>query len=83
MAMANQMPVVSTPYHFAVEVLQDSRGVIIPYADQNSSLLGAALSSLLGSAPLREGMVSDLQHNVSTTCLAKCERLSFLDHMAS
>lgn len=57
MAMANRMAVISTPYHFALEVVQDNRGVIIPYKDQNSTLLAKAICALLEDATLREEMV--------------------------
>lgn len=58
MAMANGLPIISTPYHFALEVVQDSRGLMVPYADENSTLLATALCHLLENAVLREEMVS-------------------------
>ena len=58
MAMANRMPVISTPFHFALEVVQDSRGIIVPFLDTNSTMLARALSSMLEDAFLREEMVS-------------------------
>lgn len=60
MAMANRMPVVTTPFHFALEVVQDSRGIIIPYEDRNGTLVAAAIVALLEDAALRETMVCTL-----------------------
>lgn len=57
MAMANRMPVISTPYHYALEVLQDSRGIIIPYIDVNGSLLVEAICNVLQDAAFRNEMV--------------------------
>lgn len=57
MAMANGMPVVSTPYHFALEVVQDSRGIVIPYKGENGTKLAKALCDLFEDALLREQMV--------------------------
>ena len=57
MAMANRMPVVTTPFHFALEVVQDSRGIIIPFEDHNGTLFATAISTLLEDAALREEMV--------------------------
>lgn len=57
MAMANRMPVISTSYHFAIEVLQDSRGIIIPYIDVNGSLLAKAMCDVLEDAAFRDKMV--------------------------
>lgn len=62
MAMANRMPVVTTPFHFALEVVQDSRGIIIPYEDHNGTLLAKALTALLEDAALREQMVRIPKH---------------------
>ena len=56
MAMANRMPVVTTPFHFALELVQDSRGIIVPYDDRNGTLFATALCALLGDAALREKM---------------------------
>ncbi|CAL8465900.1 g5436 [Coccomyxa elongata] len=56
MAMANGMPIVTTPFHFALELMQDSRGIVIPYEDQNGTLFATALSALLEDAPLRKEM---------------------------
>ena len=56
MAMANGLPVVSTPYHFALELLQDSRGVLVPFYD-NQTALTSALTQLLGNSRLRSHMV--------------------------
>lgn len=83
MAMVNRMPVVSTPYHFALEVLQDSRGIVIPYNDYNGTMLTKALCVLLEDASLRDEMVcypvfclhpfDNAGHEVN---LAKCVHLA-------
>ncbi len=57
MAMANAMPVVSTPYHFALELVQDSRALLIPFED-NGTVLAYALNSLIEDPMMRAGMVS-------------------------
>lgn len=56
MAMANGLPVVSTPYRFAVEVLQQQRGLLVPFSD-NGPLLQEAICRLLGDEELRSAMV--------------------------
>ena len=56
MAMANGLPVVSTPYHFALEMLQDARGLLVPFHD-NQTALTAALQLLLADGRLRAHMV--------------------------
>jgi glycosyltransferase involved in cell wall biosynthesis len=56
MAMAHAMPIISTPYHFALELLQDSRGLVIPFND-NGTLLASALKSLINDPLLRSHMV--------------------------
>ncbi len=59
MAMAHSLPIVSTPTHHALELLQNNRGLIIPYHN-NDSALAEALNALLGSAKLRITMVREL-----------------------
>lgn len=61
MAMANAMPVVSTPYHFALELVQDSRGLLIPFLD-NGTVLAHALNSLIEDPMMRAIMVSLPSH---------------------
>ncbi len=67
MAMANGMPVVSTPYHFALEVIQDTNGIIVPYKDHNSTLLAKALSTLLEDDALRKEMVRSIENVISSS----------------
>ena len=59
MAMAHGLPIVSTPTHHALELLHDSRGIIIPYEDTTDSIttLAEALNALLGCSTLRSTMV--------------------------
>lgn len=76
MAMANRMPVVTTPFHFAIEVVQDSRGVIIPYEDFNSTFFVTALSALLEDAALREEMVCSLRNTQDIWPLQSCSTLN-------
>ena len=56
MAMANGLPVVSTPYRFALEVLQQQRGLLVPFADEGP-LLQEAICRLLDNEELRSSMV--------------------------
>ena len=84
MAMANRMPVVTTPFHFALEVVQDSRGIIIPYEDHNGTLFAHAVSALLEDAALREQMVrtskacmnNDINVKVNST-QAGCHKVTY------
>ena len=57
MAMAHGLPIVSTPTHHALELLYNSRGLLIHYND-NESALADALNALLKSRSLRSMMVS-------------------------
>lgn len=57
MAMAHGLPIVSTPTHHALELLYDSRGLLIHY-DDNGTALAEALNALLRSSSLRSTMVS-------------------------
>ena len=57
MAMAHGLPIVSTPTHHALELLYNSRGLLIHYND-NGSALADALNALLKSRSLRSMMVS-------------------------
>jgi glycosyltransferase involved in cell wall biosynthesis len=56
MAMAHGLPVVSTPYHFALELLQNGSGLLVPFADRGPRL-ARALCRLLEDAALRSAMV--------------------------
>ena len=56
MAMAHGLPIVSTPTHHALELLLNSRGIIIPYED-NGTTLTEALNILLGCSRMRNAMV--------------------------
>ena len=56
MAMAHGLPIVSTPTHHALELLHNSRGLLVDYEDDGSAL-AEALSSLLKSGSLRTMMV--------------------------
>ena len=55
MAMAHGLPIVSTPTHHALELLHDSKGLVVPY--DNGTALAEALNVLLGSSNLRKAMV--------------------------
>ena len=57
MAMAHGLPIVSTPTHHALELLYNSRGLLIHYND-NGHALADALNALLKSRSLRSMMVS-------------------------
>ena len=59
MAMAHGLPVVSTPTHHALELLYDSRGLLVHYND-NGTALAEGLNALLKSSSLRSTMVSTL-----------------------
>ena len=54
--MAHGLPIVSVPTHHAVELLLDSRGLIVQ-SDDNGTALAEALNALLGSTSLRRTMV--------------------------
>ena len=60
MAMMHGLPIISTPTHHALELLHDSRGIIIPYKDNGTSLT-EALSTLLQCNSLRSTMVRAFQ----------------------
>src|SRR6266702_1114479 len=47
-------PVVSTPYWHALELLDDGRGVIVPFG--NAAAVGKAIAQLLTDAPRRQAM---------------------------
>ncbi|KAK9820019.1 hypothetical protein WJX72_005207 [[Myrmecia] bisecta] len=53
-AMSLGMPIVSTPYRFALEVLADNRGCIVPFEDDSE--LAASIIRVLSSAQLRQEM---------------------------
>ena len=55
-AMAHGLPIVSVPTHHAVELLSNSRGLIVQSND-NGTALADALNALLGSTNLRSTMV--------------------------
>ena len=57
MAMAHGLAVVSTPYHFALEVLHSGRGLLVPFADKGHRL-AKAICRLLDDSELRSAMVS-------------------------
>ena len=57
MAMAHGLPIVSTPTHHALELLYDSRGLLVHYND-NGTALAEALIALLHSGSLQTVMVS-------------------------
>ena len=71
MAMANGLPVVSTPYRFALEVLQpQQRGLLVPFSDEGP-LLQETICRLLGDEQLRSAMVQILSlalHDVASPC---------------
>lgn len=56
MAMSTGVPVVSTPYRFALEVLQQQRGLLVPFSD-DGPLLQEAICRLLDDEDLRSAMV--------------------------
>ena len=56
MAMAHGLPIVSTPTHHALELLYDSRGLLVHYND-NGTALAEGLNALLKSSSLRSTMV--------------------------
>ncbi len=58
-------PVVSTPIPHAVEVLQNDGGIIIGFG--NSAQLGAAVTSLLQNAQLRENIILNGLHRMAPT----------------
>ena len=51
-AMSLGMPIVSTPYRFATEVLANDRGLIVPFEDDNEVV--ANIVRVLSSAELRQ-----------------------------
>ena len=55
-AMAHGLPIVSVPTHHAVELLFNSRGLIVQ-SNNNGTALAEALNALLGSTNLRSTMV--------------------------
>ena len=57
MAMAHGLPVISTPTHHALELLYDSRGLLVHYNDDGTALADT-LHALLQSGSLRSMMVS-------------------------
>ena len=58
MAMAHRLPIVSTPTRHALELLSNSRGLLVQYEDNGTSL-AEAVNALLSSSTLRSSMVSD------------------------
>ena len=57
MAMAHGLPIISTPTHHALELLYNSRGLLVPYNDDGTALADT-LNALLRSSSLRSMMVS-------------------------
>ena len=56
MAMSYGLPIVSTPYRFAMEVLQQQRGLLVPFSD-DEPLLQEAICRFLDDEDLRSAMV--------------------------
>lgn len=67
MAMAHGLPIVSTPTHHALELLYNSRGLLVYYKD-NGTALAEALNSLLSSGSLRTMMVRGVLHAQILSC---------------